>query len=320
MIKANGRAAKAPVTFLKIFITFGALWFVFYKYGAARILSVIAGADGKWLLVAALIVAVHLFVVAFRWRLVHTLLVGRSLPYGLLFGSLGRGLLLGQLLPAIVGSDAIRIAAIIRSVGMVNAARSVASDRILGVWGLMALEAATLPMVAVVIPDWQMTAALAVICFGGMAVFFVMPLWPRILPNLPFLQRFVVQAASDARLVLVSAPGIYALALSVVAHIVSVFLFAALARSLGAMISVGMCIVFIPSVLLISGLPISLGGWGLREVAVTLAFSTIGVEPATASASSILFGLTTPAMGLLAELIALAFHTISAKTSDTGVN
>jgi hypothetical protein len=184
----------------------------------------------------------------------------------------------------------------------------------------MALEAATLPMVAVVIPDWQMTAALAVICFGGMAVFFVMPLWPRILPNLPFLQRFVVQAASDARLVLVSAPGIYALALSVVAHIVSVFLFAALARSLGAMISVGMCIVFIPSVLLISGLPISLGGWGLREVAVTLAFSTIGVEPATASASSILFGLTTPAMGLLAELIALAFHTISAKTSDTGVN
>ena len=54
----------------------------------------------------------------------------------------------------------------------------------------------------------------------------------------------------------------------------------------------------VPPVVLITMLPISIAGWGVREGAMILALGQIGVAPVDALSLSVLFGLT----GLAAAL------------------
>lgn len=51
------------------------------------------------------------------------------------------------------------------------------------------------------------------------------------------------------------------------------------------------CLALIPPVILITTLPISIAGWGVREGAMVAAFSLIGVAAEGALALSLLFGL-----------------------------
>jgi uncharacterized membrane protein YbhN (UPF0104 family) len=61
----------------------------------------------------------------------------------------------------------------------------------------------------------------------------------------------------------------------------------------------------VPPALLVSALPISLGGWGVREGALVAAFSLVHADPAAVAATSVMFGLTTPLVGAIAAAIAL---------------
>ena len=72
-----------------------------------------------------------------------------------------------------------------------------------------------------------------------------------------------------------------------------------LALALGIGISPIDAFTLVPSALLIAMLPISLAGWGVREVIFIQAFSLAGVVPNHALALSILYGL----VGLLTGLV-----------------
>jgi uncharacterized membrane protein YbhN (UPF0104 family) len=61
----------------------------------------------------------------------------------------------------------------------------------------------------------------------------------------------------------------------------------------------------VPPALLVSALPISFGGWGVREGALVAAFSLVHADPAAVAATSVMFGLTTPLVGGIAAAIAL---------------
>ncbi len=58
------------------------------------------------------------------------------------------------------------------------------------------------------------------------------------------------------------------------------------------------CLALVPPVMLITTLPISIGGWGVREVAMTVAFGLIGIAQNDAGALSILVGLAGLAVSL----------------------
>ena len=51
------------------------------------------------------------------------------------------------------------------------------------------------------------------------------------------------------------------------------------------------CIVLFPPALLVTTLPISIAGWGVRELAMVAVFALVGVPADGASVLSILFGL-----------------------------
>ena len=63
------------------------------------------------------------------------------------------------------------------------------------------------------------------------------------------------------------------------------------------------CILLVPPVILVTVVPISIAGWGVREGAMVVAFGFIGVPASAAFAVSVLFGLTLAAASLPGSLI-----------------
>ena len=64
--------------------------------------------------------------------------------------------------------------------------------------------------------------------------------------------------------------------------------------------------VLVPPIVLVTTLPISIAGWGVRESATVIGFGFIGVAPADALALSVLFGLVQIVMGVPGGIMWLA--------------
>jgi uncharacterized membrane protein YbhN (UPF0104 family) len=79
--------------------------------------------------------------------------------------------------------------------------------------------------------------------------------------------------------------------LAATTHLLNVLVFWMLGQSLGLIITLDQWFVVAPTVLLISMLPISVGGWGVREGAMVVALRGFGIPTEEALLPSILFGL-----------------------------
>lgn len=88
-------------------------------------------------------------------------------------------------------------------------------------------------------------------------------------------------------------------ALSVSAHLVSIVIALVFLHSQPETVSMGAMAVLFPAVLLAASIPVSVGGWGVREIAAVTAFGVIGVSTSSAVAMAFMFGVTqTLAAGL----------------------
>ena len=72
--------------------------------------------------------------------------------------------------------------------------------------------------------------------------------------------------------------------------LIALFLFA-LANAVRVPVGLADCILLIPLVMLVSTLPVSIAGWGVREGAMILAFDLLNILPSDALFVSILFGI-----------------------------
>src|SRR5262249_46332509 len=79
--------------------------------------------------------------------------------------------------------------------------------------------------------------------------------------------------------------------LAATTHLLNVLVFWMLGQSLGLTMTFDQWFIVVPAVLLISMLPISIGGWGVREGAMVVALHGFGIPTEEALLPSILFGL-----------------------------
>ncbi len=93
------------------------------------------------------------------------------------------------------------------------------------------------------------------------------------------------------------------LGLSILGHLIATVIAYLLIRSTGVSVSpIGLLAIF-PVILLAAALPLSVGGWGNREIAAMLGLPLIGVDQNVAVAISITFGLTQVAAALTGFII-----------------
>lgn len=116
--------------------------------------------------------------------------------------------------------------------------------------------------------------------------------------------RLLVEMASQLRTLMMSPRRyLYILAVSAAIHgitIISIFL---LADALSLRVSLLDMALIVPPVMVLSMLPISLGGWGVREGAMVIGLSQVGVPGSESLILSLLFGLVITAAGMVGGLV-----------------
>jgi uncharacterized membrane protein YbhN (UPF0104 family) len=110
--------------------------------------------------------------------------------------------------------------------------------------------------------------------------------------------KLVAELSGDTRTLLVraSASGWFYL---IAQHLLRVGGVAAVAWSLNASVDLIALFALVPAALLIAMVPISIGGWGVREASFVHFLGFAGVDPAAALAISIVYGLTRLVIGAL---------------------
>jgi uncharacterized membrane protein YbhN (UPF0104 family) len=299
----SATTTRALMASARLIVTLAAAWYIFSQVDWVTLLELLARADPVRLAIAAVLLAAQLMVMVWRWQIVIELLGGPAVPVAPLVIALGRGMLLGQPLPSTVGGDAVRTVVLSPRLGFALAARSVICDRILALAMLVALVVVTLPLFAALIESGRAFATLAVVSVAGLATFVAVLVQPGLLSAVPWLGAHWTTLVSDLRRAFTSGKrGFAGLLLALATHIFGILLIYQLARAVATPISLLACLLVVPPTLLIASIPISLGGWGLREGALAAGFVLVGASGERGVATSILFGLTGPLIGLLTEL------------------
>jgi uncharacterized membrane protein YbhN (UPF0104 family) len=280
--------------------------------------------DWRWGALALSVACVQVPLSAWRWREIVAICGSRlSQTTALRYTIIGQ--FFSQVLPSTVGGDAVRIWLLARGgAGWQIAVYSVLIDRVVGVTVLALLVAGCLPWTFQLVLDPVARVALVLIGFGalGAALIFL----GLGIPQLKFLDRWwptrhLATASRQSWKLCRSSAGLRVVAYSFAVHFMTVALTWSAAMAAHASVSFVQTLYLMLPVILIVTIPISIAGWGVRESAMILAFSYAGLLESDGLIVSILFGLTTLAVGAIGGIVWIAsgyrWRTVKAIEADT---
>lgn len=280
---------------VKIVLTGGALWYLQEKVDL-----VVAWEDAKAIsplmfLAAFLLQVVQILICGGRWRLVLRALHA-DLPFRQACEIFCIGNFFGQVLPGAIGGDAVRMWKTHRAgLSLTTSVNSVALERVATVFGLVLLSAACQPLLLDrlngQIPIW-IFPGLTVAGVAGILLLSLLDRFPVSLRHWRLVQAFSLLASDSRRLFFRPLRAVPTIAVVILGHINLALVVYVLAIGLHIDITTIDCLVLVPPVILVASLPISMAGWGPREMAMITAFGFIGVSKEHATALSVLFGAT----------------------------
>jgi glycosyltransferase 2 family protein len=320
-----GRPARLPSagSVLRLTVALGLTAFILWKSEPALVWEHAAGARLGPLVAAVLLVVVDRTLMAWRWLwLLVPFAPGAGAPPGdTSRPRVGLGAILhvffvstfvGTFLPASVGGDAVRATALGRlGVPLADAVASVFMDRVLGVLGVLAMAvvglwlARDLParaeVVAAVLAGLAVTAAgcaaVAAAVFSARVAAFLIALAQR----LPWARAHAAGSAVVGAVQRYAAHHRLLTAVSLASigvQVLRVLQAWCLGLGLGIDAPLSVYFAFIPIILLVMLLPITVYGLGTSQAAFVLFFEAAGVAEPAAFALSVLF----VALGVIGNL------------------
>jgi uncharacterized membrane protein YbhN (UPF0104 family) len=241
------------------------------------------------------------FVVAARWHLVLSAEVP-SPGIETLLKIVLVGLFFNQVLPTGVGGDAVRAWRCRRvGIGLGTAIRSILLDRACGYVVLVVVYAATLPALLRVLPDAQQRDGVIAV-FGAVLLGLLALLFFDCLPGAISRVRVIAPLADlsreSRRLFTDPARCGAVLGLSTITIGMTILAFDLIGTSIGSPLPLTDWIMVVPPITMIQLLPVSLAGWGVREVVLVVALASFGVPAEAALAISVLLGLSLIVIGV----------------------
>jgi uncharacterized protein (TIRG00374 family) len=286
---------------VKIAISGALLWLLFDHVDGAAVLRQASRADPALLLAAFLVLLALAVVQAYRWTVVLRAL-GARLALGAATLNVLIGLFFNQTLPSTIGGDAVRMWRAHRvGLDLARAVNSVMIDRLSALAALLLVAMVGLPKMHGLIGDgiaFWVIPAFIVAGFAGFAVLMTVDRLPSAFMRWRLIAA-VGRLSADARRALLDrryGAAVVALSLFIQVSVSSsVWLIAG-----GLHQDVGWfdCLILVPPVMLISMVPISIAGWGVREGAMVSAFGLVGLGATDALALSIVFGLLVSLVGV----------------------
>jgi uncharacterized protein (TIRG00374 family) len=264
-----------------------------------EILAVSAKADMLWLLMALMITLLIRVMTAVRWQVILTTY---RLPVSLreLIPIIFVSNTLGHLLPGGVGADIIRghqVSKKYQHQQVAEVSATIILDRIIGFFSmfLLALLGAVIAWFLglsnqLIIPLVLLNIASI---FGFIAVNFLHGRVARIAPKKGKLADIwrklsrLVRASTNISMIRQILWRIFVI--SMVVQLLRCLNFWMIYQSLGASVPAIYFLIFIPLVFVVMLLPISIGGFGVREGALLYFFSTVGIDSEISVAAGFLF-------------------------------
>lgn len=301
-ISHTGRRPKAPanrrrlLTGLKLGFSILLIGYFLSANDLDAVGRHLRGIQTESVVLALSIIGLSVGLVTLRWTFILRK-IGVRLRLGSALHIMFIGLFFNQMLPSTVGGDAVRTWRLHKAGVTLGASfRSVILDRVVGFSGLVLLVVLGLPFVSSATTDAAALWSLLAIVFSAMAGLGLL----LSLDKIPFswLRRGPLRPlndlAVDARS-LFFAPGAaaFSVGLSLVVHFGSAMIVLVLALGMEIEIGALECVILVPPVILISVLPISMAGWGVREGAMITALGYAGIPPTDALVLSLAFGLVT---------------------------
>jgi uncharacterized protein (TIRG00374 family) len=273
---------------------------IVWRSDPATVLGATRGARGSWLMAAVLLVLLDRFLMAYRWVvLVRVFETADRVPLATLLRVFFISTFVGTFLPTSVGADAVRAYGLARS--HTTAARSVASvlmDRLIGVLSLLIVALAGLSFARDLLHDSAVVAGIALTAFacaiGAGAIYSerMAATAARLLGRIPIAatQRISVNLTTAVR---TYARHHGALANVLAGSIVVQLIRIVQAYTLGVALDLGVpfttYVAFVPIILLVMLLPITVFGLGTSQLAFAALFVRAGVPVGGAVALSLLF-------------------------------
>ena len=217
------------------------------------------------------------------------------------------GLFFNQALPSGVGGDAIRAWRCHRlGIGVAPAIRSLVLDRVSGYVVMVVLFAASLPVLLHILPDARQRYGVVVLlgaALCGLIALFLIDYLPRRLLRFRLVAELAVLSRVGRRLFARPAWSAAVVGLAVATVGLTILAFMLVADSLGVDLPFISWIVIVPPVSLIQLVPVSLAGWGVRELGFVVVLAGFGIPAEAALAASLLVGLCMIVVGLPGGLL-----------------
>ena len=292
---------------LKLCVSIGLLAWIIHGININEFRRIVSSLPATCLIYAASLILFQIPVLAHRWF--RILLALEVQPEWLMICKATYiGIFFNQVLPGSVGGDIIRIAQL-RDNGMSLrvSANSVILERLCGLYALVLLMAALSSMVEPMLPDRSLVVAAAGL--GGLITlgFFMLAYLDKLLPNWRFL-AFAKNALATLRcdylkLIRDRYTSIYVLLSGVISWSLNLWAIYLIGSSIGINLAVVTYFFLGGLSVLVSVLPISMAGWGVREAAMVTLFGLVDIPPAQAMAVSIAFGMLMVLTSLPAGLL-----------------
>ncbi len=292
---------------IKILVSGALLYLALRKANFADLAARIDLLSAAWLSLALAFSFLQIFIAVLRWRIVGVesgapLPLRQAMRYNVI------GTFFNQTLPSSIGGDAVRLWLVARSgAGWRAATYSIFVDRAVGLIALAIVIVASLPWSSHLIADPYGRSALMLIDFAALAAgagFLVLGALPWLWLKKWWATHHIHACAVIANRVIFSARNEPAIAiLSLLVHFLTVVIAWCVVQSIAAPVGFTQTFLLIPPVMLITMLPISIAGWGVREATMGLAFGYAGLATNEGINVSLLFGAVTFVAGAIGGLV-----------------
>lgn len=274
-----------------------------------------------WMALSVLAALVQVFFGALRWREISER-CNAPLTDMQAFRINMIGTFFNQTLPSAIGGDAMRLWLVNRTgAGWRAATYSVLVDRAIGLIALAIIVVASLPWSYSLIADPHGRLALVLIDIAAISA----GLGFLLLGRLPWSwlktwwATHHIHACSVIanRVIFDRRTGPKIAVLSLLVHVLTVVIAWCAARSIDAPAQFGQVFLLIPPIMLITMLPISIAGWGVREATMMVAFGYAGLARADGTVVSLLFGAASFLVGAIGGLVWISSAEKKPRISET---
>ncbi len=282
------------IALLKTAVSVVLLYFLIRSMDTVAITDTLMRVPVAAVALACAMIVTQTLVLGLRWWVVMAA-IGAPLKCGKTMLLTFIGVFFNQVLPTSFGGDAVRMWQAYRAgIRPEAAVGGVLLERISGVVGLVLLSTLGVWYMGAKIDNEVIRLGLLAmlpLTFLGAAVLASLDRMPDRWRRLPVLRDLARLAVDSRRVLFAPATAIPLLLLSILSHALAAIAVYTIAEGLQLDLSVWDCLALFPAVILVTMIPISFAGWGLREGAMVAFFGFAGVDPDTALALSLAFGM-----------------------------